>query len=90
MSVAYAAKNVSKYQAYPTVDLPTGLGRQRLSTQHRSGARSIPGWQTKLSVDPMDGPRKMRMFKTLVDMGFKEIEVGFPSASDTDFNSFAA
>ena len=30
--------------------------------------------------------RKMRMFKTLVKMGFKEIEVGFPSASDTDFN----
>ena len=34
----------------------------------------------------MDSIRKMRMFKTLVGMGFKEIEVGFPSASDTDFN----
>ena len=34
----------------------------------------------------MDSLRKMRMFKTLVKMGFKEIEVGFPSASDTDFN----
>ena len=34
----------------------------------------------------MDSMRKMRMFKALVAMGFKEIEVGFPSASDTDFN----
>jgi 2-isopropylmalate synthase len=34
----------------------------------------------------MDSIRKMRMFKQLVNMGFKEIEIGFPSASDTDFN----
>jgi 2-isopropylmalate synthase len=34
----------------------------------------------------MDSDRKMRMFQLLVEMGFKEIEVGFPSASDTDFN----
>ena len=37
-------------------------------------------------IEPMDAARKMRMFKILVAMGFKEIEVGFPSASDTDFN----
>ncbi len=37
-------------------------------------------------VDPMDGKRKLRMFQTLVRMGFKEIEVGFPSASQTDFD----
>ena len=36
-------------------------------------------------VEPMDTTRKLRMFKTLVSMGFKEIEIGFPSASDTDF-----
>ena len=36
-------------------------------------------------VDPMDSTRKHRMFKTLVEMGFKEIEVGFPAASETDF-----
>ena len=34
----------------------------------------------------MDSIRKMRMFKQLIEMGFKEIEVGFPSASETDFN----
>ena len=37
-------------------------------------------------IEPMDGARKMRMFKLLVAMGFKEIEVGFPSASYTDYN----
>ena len=37
-------------------------------------------------VDPMDTPRKLAMFKLLVAMGYKEIEVGFPSASQTDFD----
>ena len=37
-------------------------------------------------VEPMDTPKKLRLFKTLVTMGFKEIEIGFPSASDTDYN----
>ena len=36
-------------------------------------------------VEPMDTARKLKMFKALVSMGFKEIEIGFPSASDTDF-----
>ena len=36
-------------------------------------------------VEPMDTSRKLKMFETLVSMGFKEIEIGFPSASDTDF-----
>ena len=37
-------------------------------------------------IDPMDSHRKLRMFQLLVRMGFKEIEVGFPSASQTDFD----
>lgn len=37
-------------------------------------------------IDPMDPPRKLRMFEALVDMGFKEIEVGFPAASQPDFD----
>ncbi len=36
-------------------------------------------------IEPMDADRKARMFKMLVELGFKEIEVGFPAASDTDF-----
>lgn len=37
-------------------------------------------------IDPMDSTRKLAMFKLLVEMGYKEIEVGFPSASQTDFD----
>ena len=37
-------------------------------------------------IDPMDAPRKLRLFQTLVRMGFKEIEVGFPAASKPDFD----
>ena len=37
-------------------------------------------------IDPMDPQRKRRMFDALVKMGFKEIEVGFPAASQPDFD----
>src|SRR6478736_8474841 len=37
-------------------------------------------------IEPMNAERKMRMFELLVEMGYKEIEVGFPSASQTDFD----
>ncbi|WP_026554930.1 2-isopropylmalate synthase [Arthrobacter sp. 35W] len=37
-------------------------------------------------IDPMSPARKLKMFTLLVEMGFKEIEVGFPSASQTDFD----
>ncbi len=37
-------------------------------------------------IDPMNSERKLRMFQLLVKMGYKEIEVGFPSASQTDFD----
>ena len=37
-------------------------------------------------IEPMDADRKLRMFQLLVRMGYKEIEVGFPSASQTDFD----
>jgi 2-isopropylmalate synthase len=37
-------------------------------------------------IDPMDPARKLRMFRALVAMGFKEIEVGFPSASQPDYD----
>ena len=37
-------------------------------------------------IEPMDIPRKLKMFKALVEIGFKEIEVGFPSASQVEFD----
>ena len=55
--------------------------------------RSAPVWCSvdlrdgnQALIEPMDSVRKMKMFKMLIAMGFKEIEVGFPAASDTDFN----
>jgi len=49
-----------------------------LSTDLRDGNQAL--------VEPMDIARKMRMFETLVQIGFKEIEVGFPSASQVEFD----
>ncbi|MCB1916728.1 MAG: 2-isopropylmalate synthase [Rhodocyclaceae bacterium] len=49
-----------------------------MSTDLRDGNQAL--------FEPMDTERKLRMFRMLVDIGFKEIEVGFPSASQTDFD----
>ena len=49
-----------------------------LSTDLRDGNQAL--------IEPMDAERKLRMFQMLVRIGFKEIEVGFPSASQTDFD----
>jgi len=49
-----------------------------MSTDLRDGNQAL--------IDPMSVETKMRFFKQLVEIGFKEIEVGFPSASETDFN----
>src|SRR5580765_6919233 len=37
-------------------------------------------------IEPMDAERKLRMFRLLVKLGYKEIEIGFPAASQTDFD----
>ena len=49
-----------------------------LSTDLRDGNQAL--------IEPMDPQRKLRMFEMLVDIGFKEIEVGFPSASQAEFD----
>lgn len=49
-----------------------------LSTDLRDGNQAL--------FEPMNGERKMRLFQLLVQIGFKEIEVGFPAASQTDFD----
>src|SRR6202012_1896219 len=49
-----------------------------LSTDLRAGNQAL--------TDPMSPARKIKRFDTLVAMGYKEIEVGFPSASQTDFD----
>ena len=76
---------VERYRSFPPIDLPDRTWPSRtieqaprwLSTDLRDGNQAL--------IDPMTPARKMRMFDLLVQMGYKEIEVGFPSASETDF-----
>lgn len=49
-----------------------------LSTDLRDGNQAL--------IEPMDGERKLRLFEMLVKIGFKQIEVGFPAASQTEFD----
>ncbi|MGB3878072.1 MAG: 2-isopropylmalate synthase [Shinella zoogloeoides] len=49
-----------------------------VSTDLRDGNQAL--------ADPMDGEKKMRFYRMLLDIGFKEIEVAFPSASQTEFD----
>ena len=76
---------VHRYRPFPPIDLPDRTwpsatitrAPRWLSTDLRDGNQAL--------IDPMTPARKMRMFELLVQMGYKEIEVGFPSASETDF-----
>jgi 2-isopropylmalate synthase len=76
----------TKYRAFAPIDLPdrTWPGRtivkppQWCSVDLRDGNQAL--------IEPMDAARKRRMFDLLVKIGFKEIEVGFPAASQTDFD----
>ncbi|EPX74065.1 2-isopropylmalate synthase [Schizosaccharomyces octosporus yFS286] len=74
-----------KYKPFQGVHLPNRQWPGRvitkaprwLSTDLRDGNQALP--------DPMNGEEKLKYFKLLCNLGFKEIEVGFPSASQTDF-----
>jgi 2-isopropylmalate synthase len=76
---------IHKYCAFPTIDLPDRrwptqvIDRAPLwcSVDLRDGNQAL--------VEPMGPDRKRRMFDLLVTLGFKQIEVGFPAASETDF-----
>lgn len=75
-----------KYQPYPTVSLPDRRWPEQtitraprwLSTDLRDGNQAL--------AEPMDSARKLQFWDLLLGCGFKEIEVAFPSASQTDFN----
>src|SRR5918996_3948898 len=75
-----------RYRAFPPIDLPDRIwptsrithAPRWLSTDLRDGNQAL--------IDPMTPARKHKMFELLVRMGYKEIEVGFPSASQTDFD----
>ncbi|WXL27048.1 2-isopropylmalate synthase [Ectopseudomonas mendocina] len=76
----------SKYRPFTPISLPDRTWPDQiitkapiwLSTDLRDGNQSL--------IEPMDAEKKMRFFKCLVQVGLKEIEVGFPSASQTDFD----
>ena len=75
-----------RYEHYPQVDIADRTWPARrietapiwCSVDLRDGNQAL--------IDPMGHERKARMFALLLDMGFKEIEIGFPSASQTDFD----
>ncbi|WP_027895937.1 2-isopropylmalate synthase [Zestomonas thermotolerans] len=75
-----------KYRPFTPVHLPDRTWPDKiidkapiwLSTDLRDGNQSL--------IEPMDAEKKLRFFKCLVAVGLKEIEVGFPSASQTDFD----
>ena len=79
-------KSVSKYKPFELIHLenrswPTQSIKKApiwCSVDLRDGNQAL--------IEPMGEERKLRMFKMLLDIGFKEIEVGFPSASQTDFD----
>ncbi|TAH47698.1 MAG: 2-isopropylmalate synthase [Betaproteobacteria bacterium] len=76
----------AKYRPFPTIPLADRQWPNKvierapiwMSTDLRDGNQAL--------FEPMNAERKMRMFRTVCDIGFKEIEVGFPSASQTDFD----
>ncbi|WP_374377766.1 2-isopropylmalate synthase [Dongia sp.] len=76
----------SKYKPFQPINLPDRQWPGKTITKApiwcsvdlRDGNQAL--------VEPMGPERKLRMFRTLVKMGYKEIEVGFPSASQTDFD----
>ncbi|MDQ8022526.1 MAG: 2-isopropylmalate synthase [Moraxellaceae bacterium] len=76
----------TKYHAFPPIDIPDRQWPSRtitrppvwMSTDLRDGNQAL--------FEPMDIPRKARMFETITKIGIKEVEVAFPSASQTDFD----
>ncbi|MGH3580222.1 MAG: 2-isopropylmalate synthase, partial [Mycobacterium sp.] len=81
---------VSRYRSFAdeveNIKLPDRTWPDKVATV-------APGWcavdlrdGNQALIDPMSPERKRRMFDLLVRMGYKEIEVGFPSASQTDFD----
>ncbi len=76
----------ARYEAFTPIALPDRTWPSTVITE-------APRWcavdlrdGNQALIDPMTPQRKLRMFQLLVDMGYKEIEVGFPSASQTDFD----
>lgn len=76
----------SKYSAYPVLNLPDRTWPNKTITQAPIWCSSDLRDGNQSLIEPMSPEKKLRFFKTLVAVGVKEIEVAFPSASQTDFD----
>nr|MBO2509384.1 2-isopropylmalate synthase [Gammaproteobacteria bacterium] len=75
-----------KYRAFPTIDLPDRTWPSKTITQAPIWCSSDLRDGNQSLIEPMDSEKKLRFWKTLVQVGVKEIEASFPSASQTDFD----
>ncbi|MGB5065403.1 MAG: 2-isopropylmalate synthase [Candidatus Competibacter sp.] len=75
-----------KYRPFPPVQLPDRRWPSQIITQAPIWCSSDLRDGNQALIEPMDRERKLRFFELLVRMGFKQIEVAFPSASQTDFD----
>jgi len=76
----------SKYRSFATVGLKDRTWPDTVLTKPPAWCSVDLRDGNQALIEPMDIPRKLRMFETLVNIGFKEIEVGFPSASQVEWD----
>jgi 2-isopropylmalate synthase len=76
---------VKKYKPYQGVDLPDRTWPDKTITQAPSWCSVDLRDGNQALIKPMDLKQKLELFQLLVDVGFKEIEVGFPSASEVEY-----
>ena len=75
-----------KYRSFNPINLPDRTWPGRVITEPPTWCSVDLRDGNQALIEPMDPARKLRMFQHLVRIGFKEIEIGFPAASQTDFN----
>ncbi|SDP20897.1 2-isopropylmalate synthase [Pseudomonas jinjuensis] len=75
-----------KYRAFPAINLPDRTWPSKTITEVPIWCSSDLRDGNQSLIEPMDPAKKLRFFETLVKVGLKEIEVAFPSASQTDFD----
>jgi 2-isopropylmalate synthase len=76
----------TKYQSFKPIDLADRTWPNQIITAPPTWCSVDLRDGNQALIEPMDAARKRRMFDMLVKIGFKEIEVGFPAASQTDFD----
>jgi 2-isopropylmalate synthase len=78
--------SASKYRPFKSIDIDNRTWPSNTITQSPMWCSVDLRDGNQALIEPMGEERKLRMFSLLIEIGFKEIEVGFPSASQTDFD----